>query len=134
MPAHLRNHVFVSYSHSDKKWRDLLLTYLAPLIRHRVLRVWSDKELKAGSGWEPEIRRAMERSSAAVLLVSADFLASPFTWDQEFSYFCHAAERGEVTMFWIAVSASSYKYTPLRSIQCLNDPDRPLDRMDRAKR
>ena len=70
--------VFISYSHADRKWLERLQVHLRPLIRDSIADIWDDTRIKPGDSWQLEIRKALESASVAVLLISADFLASEF--------------------------------------------------------
>ena len=72
-----RTKVFVSYCHKDLWALDRLQVHLRPLVREG-LEVWSDQEILAGQEWEAEIRLALSQARVAILLISADFLASEF--------------------------------------------------------
>lgn len=72
------SHIFVSYSHKDLKWKDQLLIHLKGLDLGGDLTIWEDGELKTGDNWKGEIRDALDAATISVLLVSPDFLASPF--------------------------------------------------------
>ena len=76
--------VFISYSHRDKRWRDLLKAHLCgALASEDVLEVWSDQMIGTGEDWYARITEAIGRTSVAILLVSADFLASQFICKEE---------------------------------------------------
>jgi hypothetical protein len=54
--------------------------------------------LRAGDKWKREIEKALQRATAAVLLVSADFLASDFITDNELPPLLkNAEEQGRVS-------------------------------------
>jgi hypothetical protein len=57
--------------------------FLKPLVESKRLQLWADTDIRIGDEWHPEIIRAIERSSVALLLISADFLASDFIMKQE---------------------------------------------------
>ena len=38
--------IFVSYSHSDKRWLNTLRAHLKPLEREGVINLWADDEIK----------------------------------------------------------------------------------------
>src|SRR4051794_7341380 len=78
MKHQMRDQVFISYSHKDGRWLDRLQVYLAPLERRGSIRRWDDTLIAAGQRWEQEIAEALQRTRVAVLMVSADFLASDF--------------------------------------------------------
>lgn len=73
----------MSYSHADRDALDRLLVHLKPLQRNGTLDVWADTQINAGDRWEQEIENALSRAAVAVLLVSADFMASDFIIDNE---------------------------------------------------
>lgn len=70
--------VFISYSHQDEEWKDRLVRHLSVLEQQSLIDVWEDRSIGGGSEWEPAILDAMESSSIAVLLVSANYLTSDF--------------------------------------------------------
>ena len=69
----------------------------------------------------------------AVLLVSPESLASDYVRNAELPRMVQAADRAEVRVLWVAVSASLYEETPLAHFQATNDPSRPLDAMRPAE-
>jgi len=78
-----RTKLFVSYSHRDRECLEKLKSHLSPLIRRGLVHVWSDARIGVGSRWQDEIEAALRESDSAVLLVSPDFLASDFIWNEE---------------------------------------------------
>ncbi|XXX82617.1 toll/interleukin-1 receptor domain-containing protein [Sorangium sp. So ce134] len=75
--------VFISYSHQDKTWKNRLVQHLKVLEKQGALEVWDSGRIGAGEDWQKEIEGAIERARVAVLLVSADFLASDFVLREE---------------------------------------------------
>jgi hypothetical protein len=91
--------IFVSYSHADEAWRKRFETMSKPLTRAEGVRFWSDRDIGAGE-WEPQIEGAMHGAVAAVLLVSANFLASDYIVEKEVPFLLRAhADRG-LMIFW----------------------------------
>jgi hypothetical protein len=122
-----RNRVFVSYSHVDERWLQRMLVHLTPLQKAGVIDVWSDTRLRPGDDWQTEIEQALESASVAVLLVSADFLASEFIAENELPPLLRAAETNGTTILPVIVGPSSFPETPsLRRFQTVNDPRTPL--------
>lgn len=130
-----RNTVFVSYSHADAGWLQRLRTHLAPLYRDQVLDLWDDNKILPGQDWRKEIENALARARVAVLLISADFLASDFISSEELPRLLTAAEAGGATILPVIVSASRFADTPaLSRFQAVNAPNRPLNGLGKAAR
>lgn len=124
--------LFVSYSHADAKWRDLLQTYLTQL--NSQVRVWDDTMIQPGSEWQREIEKSLKSAKAAIFLVTQDFLASKFIKAQEIPPLLERAQKDGVKIFWIAVGSSTVMDSVLAKFQGLNDPKRPLEMLPKAKR
>lgn len=125
--------IFVSYSRQDAKWLTVLEKMLKPLTRSGELLLWTDEKIKAGSRWRDEIAKAIDRSDAAILLVSSDFLASDFIAQHELPPLLERGRKHGLPVLWISVSSSLYEATEIAQYQSLNDPKRPLDTLPRPK-
>ncbi|HKQ51849.1 MAG TPA: P-loop NTPase fold protein, partial [Pyrinomonadaceae bacterium] len=75
--------VFISYSHKDEEWKDRLRTHLKPAEHSGLITVWDDRRIEAGESWDEAIQQAIERTAVAVLLITADFLASDWVMQKE---------------------------------------------------
>ena len=64
-------------------------------------------------------RTALSRSCVGVLLVSPDFLASDFIYDEELPPLLEGADAGSIILVPIPISASNYKATPAGAITSL---------------
>jgi hypothetical protein len=133
MGTESRNTVFVSYSHMDARWLERLRIHLAPLLRDQVLDLWDDTKILPGQDWRKEIENALARARVAVLLISANFLASDFISSEELPRLLAAAEAGGAVILPVIVSSSRFIETPaLSRFQAVNPPDRPLNRLSKA--
>jgi hypothetical protein len=83
LPENMKKGVFISYSHQDETWKDLLVTQLSVLEAENLLHVWDDRKIQVGDNWKQNISDAMRSASIAILLVSADFLTSKFIRSEE---------------------------------------------------
>jgi hypothetical protein len=75
--------VFISYSHRDEQWKDRLVAHLRVVARKGEVDAWDDRRIAAGAAWKADIERAIAGADIAILLISADFLTSPFIQDEE---------------------------------------------------
>lgn len=75
--------VFISYSHKDEEFKNELGTMLAGLQRRGIVDAWEDRRIEAGDEWNQSIQDAMNECDLAILLVSADYLASRFIQEDE---------------------------------------------------
>ncbi|HEY6320421.1 MAG TPA: toll/interleukin-1 receptor domain-containing protein, partial [Thermoanaerobaculia bacterium] len=72
--------VFISYSHQDERWKNMLVKHLGAIDRDLA---WHDGLIQPGTNWLPAIKASMASAQVAVLIVSADFLDSKFIQQQE---------------------------------------------------
>ncbi len=128
-----RDLVFISYSHADTDWLGRLLIFLKPHTRQN-LKIWADPYIKVGDKWRRDISGALSHSCVAVLLVSPDFLASDFIYDEELPPLLRGADDGSITLFPIPISASDHEASPLAQYQFAHPPSDPLDAMRRPQR
>lgn len=127
------NRIFVSYSHADQYWLDRLLVHLRPLERQGRLELWNDRQIQAGDEWREEIRKAIRSCQVAVLLVSADFMASDFIYNDELAPLLEAAKRRGVKIIPLLVSSSSYEDSTLIKFQAVNELSEPLDALSKGQ-
>jgi len=130
----MADQVFISYSHRDKKFMEELQTHLKPYLRSGAITPWSDQQIAPGSQWFDEIQGGMSKTSAAVLLVSPDFLASDFIHDHELGPLLKEAKTGGVRILWVPLRPSAYQKTPLKDYQAVSSPDKPLAQMSKPER
>ncbi|MFI5331906.1 MAG: TIR domain-containing protein [Desulfobaccales bacterium] len=78
-----RHLIFISYSHKDEAWKDRLVTHLNVLQYQESLEIWNDRRIEAGEDWFEKIETALNASSIALLLISANFLTSKFITEEE---------------------------------------------------
>jgi hypothetical protein len=129
----IREKVFLSYSHNerDREWMRRLRTHLKSVLLDRADKVWDDERIPAGERWHDEITKALATTKVAVLLVSADYLASDYVRQHELPSLLWAADSEGASIRAVMGSPCAFSggATSLRDFQFVNPLDRPLDRM-----
>jgi len=119
--------VFVSYSHTDSEFLTRLKVHLKPLERENRIDLWDDTRIVAGNKWKEEIEKALDKAAIAVLLISADFLASDFVVDNELPPLLQAAEKQGTTILPIILKPCRFSRDKnLSKFQAINNPATPL--------
>ena len=121
--------IFISYSHKDTRWLDRLRVHLAPLEREGIIDLWDDTKIAAGVQWKSTILEALETARVAIVLVSADYLASEFIQKLELPKILSRAELEGTAIFFVIVSPCAIDYTDLSVFQTINSPNQPLSSM-----
>lgn len=129
-----QNNVFISYSHKDSRWLKRLQVHLRPLERISNIDRWDDTRIKPGSRWKEDIKRAIDSARVAVLLVSADFLASDFIITNELPRLLKKAETDGMVVLSVITSPCLFEHMKnLSQFQAVNLPTQPLLRMAKAQ-
>jgi hypothetical protein len=119
--------VFISYSHLDALCLDRLLVHLQPLNRAKQIDAWSDLRIRSGDKWRDELQGNLQTAAVAVLLISADFLASDFIINNELPPLLVKAESEGLRLIPVVLKPCGYlRDSTLRNYQAINDPVRPL--------
>ena len=93
--------VFISYSRRDRKALDRFSHLFKPVVRDDEIDLWDDSRIRAGDVWQAELDRSLDSIAAAVLLVSADFLASNFIHERELPPIFAAWEQRGIKIYWV---------------------------------
>jgi serine/threonine protein kinase len=126
--------IFVSYSHKDERWLERVRVHLRPFERAGVIGMWSDKRIQPGDLWREEIEAALHEAKCAVLLLSANFVASDFCTEIELPALLERAQDRGVTILPIIVSPCQLDTVPgLSALQAVNSPSRTLTEVDRGE-
>ncbi len=122
-----RQSIFVSYSHRDKEWLERLRVHLKPVLRFADLDLWDDTRIKVGENWSKAINAAIDQTDIAILLISADFLASDFIVEHELMELLSLAESRGTVVLPIHIGSSLQACEPrLSELQAVNSPSSPL--------
>ena len=99
------------------------------LRRHGLITEWYDRDIDVGMEWRDEIARQLEAADVIVLLVSADFLASDFCYEEEMLRAMERADRGDATLVGVMLRpVDGWEMTPFAKFQLLPQNGRPVSR------
>jgi formylglycine-generating enzyme required for sulfatase activity len=125
-----RRQLFISYSHRDGEWVERLRRMIRPLEQRYGLERWDDSRIQAGGLWRQEIEQALASASVALLMVSADFLASDFVTLSELPPLFLAAKQEGLRILWLPLRPSLWKHIPeIEQYQAVIPPGRTLAEM-----
>src|SRR2546421_11257368 len=111
--------VFYSYAHEDEALQQQLETHLSLLRRQGLISEWHDREILPGAEWAGEIDAHLQTASIILLLISADFLASDYCYDEEMTRALERHKRGEARVIPIILRPCDWKTSPFAQLQCL---------------
>lgn len=122
--------IFISYNRNDLSYLKRLKIHLKPFVKDELIDVWDDTQIKAGEKWKDEIENALNNCSVAILLISADFMASDFIVDNELPPLLEAAEKEGKTIIPVIVKPCRFTSDKnLSKYQSINDPKFPLSKL-----
>lgn len=128
-----RAKVFISYSHQDKVYLNRLLVHLSPYRRQNLIDIWVDTRIKPGEDWQDEIENAISRASIAILLITADFLASEFISNNELPQILERQQKYGLKVLSVIVKPCAFEDVPeLARFQTINDPNQALIKLNEA--
>jgi internalin A len=118
--------IFFSYSHQDEVLRDELETHLKLLQRQGVISTWHDRKILPGREWDREIDRYLEKAKIILFLISADFIASDYCWENEVKQALKWHESGHATVIPALLRSCDWKGAPFRKLQGLPKDMTPI--------
>jgi predicted GTPase len=118
--------VFVSYSHQDEPYRNELEVCLSMLKRQKIIDVWSDRQILAGSSWEKEIDSNIESADIFIFLISADFIASDYCYEIEMTRALERHDKAEAIVVPIIIRPCAWKNSPFANFQVLPIEGHPI--------
>ena len=124
----IKSEIFISYSHKDVKFKDMLEPHLKVYAQQSNASYWDDTMIGHGE-WKQQIEAALKRSNIAILLISDHFLSSDFIIDNELPTILKKAESEGTTIVSIVVRPCLFYKSVLSKYQTENPPEQPLSSM-----
>ena len=112
---------FISYTHADTALKEQLVRHLAPLRREGLIDLWHDGMLRPGEHLDPTVQAALAASEVVILLVSADFIASEYCYEQEMLRAFARQRDGSVRVVPIILRPCQWKGVPIGNGETLSE-------------
>lgn len=118
---------FISYCHTDERFRRELDAHLSLLQRQGLVATWHDRMISPGDNWAVRINHALDRCQLVLLLVSADFVRSDYCWGVEMKRALARHEAGTARVVPISVRRCDWTGAPFALFQALPKDAKPVD-------
>ena len=119
-------HVFYAYASKDKSLRDRLEKHLTILKRTDQITSWSHHEIDPGKEWSKETVTHLNTAQIILLLISADFIASDYSYGIEMKRAIQRHEQGEACVIPIILRPVDLEDAPFSKLQALPANGRPV--------
>jgi len=104
--------LFFSYSHKDETLRNELDKHLSILKRKGIINAWHDRCILAGSEVDKEISNNLKKADIILLLISPDFIASDYCYDNEMKYAIERHDKKESVVIPVILRPCDWHDTP----------------------
>jgi hypothetical protein len=121
-----RRQIFIASSQKDKRYLQQLQAHFAGYERDTMIDVWNDAKIVAGRSLQEEIKKSLSVTRVAILLISADFLASNFIEKNILPPLLLAAEHEGAIILPVIIGYCIFEDTALQPFQTFNTPSKPL--------
>lgn len=129
-PITSKLNIFISYAHQDEAFKEALDKHLSTLKRSEKIAIWNDRAILAGQEWDAEIKSQLEQAHLILLLISANFIASNYIWNEELTRAMERHERREAQIVPIFIKACDWQDAPFARIQGLPRDGKPVGSPD----
>jgi hypothetical protein len=130
-----RPQIFMSYARKDKGLEGDLKEQLEVLERARGIKVWDDRKIRSGDEWSPKLELEINKSSVAILMITARFLNSSYIQETELPYMMSRRDIGKLEVVPVLTRACPWHEVRwLGALEMRPRDARPLAKMRPADR
>ena len=104
--------LFLSYSHADEEYCDMLQKHLSALQHQGLIEPWHDRRIRAGDEFENVIDKQLNEADIILLLVSSDFIASRYCYEIEMKRALKRHHAGEARVVPVILRPCDWSDTP----------------------
>lgn len=110
---------FISYSHKDENYLDLLTKHLALLKRDGMIQEWTDRAIEAGADFTLEIDSNLSNSELFIALLSPDYINSNYCYEKEFKKALSLRNKGKLKIIPMVVEDCDWLNSPFSEMKAL---------------
>lgn len=110
---------FISYSHNDQHYLDMLEKHLAQVKREGLLDTWSDHSIEAGGSFNNEISTALNQAAIFIALISPDYISSNYCYEKEFETARAQHKSGNLKIVPVIIEPCDWHNTPFSELKAL---------------
>lgn len=125
--------LFICYSHTDQSYRERFTKFLRQPSLRDTMQIFSDADILPGEDWQARIAECLQQATAALVLVSQDFMISPFIQQVELRELLIGQIRRGLRLFLVPVRSTLYQGTYLEKFQWARPPDKALSLLSEAE-
>jgi serine/threonine protein kinase len=118
--------LFICYSHTDQSYKQRFDKFLKVGALQDRVEIFSDADIAPGDEWQERIADGLRKATASLLLVSQDFMVSPFIQQVELRELLTAQVRRGLRLFLVPVRSTYHEGTYLERFQWARPPNKPL--------
>lgn len=118
--------VFFSYSHKDEALRDQLESHLALLKNQGLIDAWYDRRIVAGDEVDDAIFGKLQTADIILLLVSSDFISSPYCYSREMMRAMERHEAGDARVIPVIMRHCEWHEAPFGKLMAVPKDGRPV--------
>lgn len=118
--------VFFSYSHKDEALRDQLESHLALLKNQGSIAAWYDRRIVAGDEVDDAIFGKLETADIILLLVSSDFISSPYCYSREMLRAMERHEANEARVIPVILRHCMWHGAPFGKLRATPRDGKPI--------
>lgn len=118
--------LFYSYAREDERLRMKLENHLSGLRDTGYIKDWHDRKIGAGSEWNSQIDQYLNRADIILLLVSPDFMSSPYIMNVELNRAMERHEVGEARVIPVILRPVDWEGASFGKLQALPRDAKPV--------
>jgi hypothetical protein len=118
--------IFFSYSHKDEVYRNELEAHLALLKHEGLVEGWHDRRIVAGDAIDDAIFSQLETANIILLLVSSDFINSPYCYSREMARAMERHQAGQARVIPVILRHCDWSRAPFGKLLAAPRDGKPV--------